>query len=315
LKFISDTKWLSLITETYLKGLDAHNDNDPNWYTDSGAIDHITGELDKLTMHDRYNGNDQIHVANGAGMEISRIGKFIVPTPSSNLVLNNVLHVPTAHKNLISVHRFTLNNNTFIEFHPYFFLIKDRKMRKVLLRGPCKGGLYPLPSHKQLLSAIRLSLDRWHSRLGHPSRDIVRRVIRENNLPCTPYDSSSESICDACLRAKSHQLSYPVSTSRSTAPLELIFSDVWGSAIDSFGCKKYYVSFINDYNKFTWIYLLHHKSEVFKFFVEFQSLVERMLNRKILAVQSDWGGEYEKLNSFFRSIGIAHHVSCPHAHQ
>jgi hypothetical protein len=25
LKFISDTKWLSLITETYLKGLDAHN--------------------------------------------------------------------------------------------------------------------------------------------------------------------------------------------------------------------------------------------------------------------------------------------------
>jgi hypothetical protein len=26
LKFISDTKWLSLITETYLKGLDAHTD-------------------------------------------------------------------------------------------------------------------------------------------------------------------------------------------------------------------------------------------------------------------------------------------------
>jgi hypothetical protein len=144
-------------------------DNDPNWYTNSGATDHITGELDKLTMHDRYNGNDQIHAANGAGMEISCIGKSIVPTPSRNLVLNNVLHVPTAHKNLISVHRFTLDNNTFIEFHPYFFLIKDQKTRKVLLRGPCKGGLYPLPSQKQLLSAIRLSLDRWHSRLGHPS--------------------------------------------------------------------------------------------------------------------------------------------------
>ena len=34
-----------------------------------------------------------------------------------------------------------------------------------------------------------------------------------------------------------------------------------------------------------------------------------------MTVQSDWGGEYEKLNSFFRSIGIAHHASCPHAHQ
>lgn len=40
---------------------------DPNWYLDSGATDHITGELEKLTAHDRYNGNDQIRAANGAG--------------------------------------------------------------------------------------------------------------------------------------------------------------------------------------------------------------------------------------------------------
>jgi hypothetical protein len=32
-------------------------------------------------------------------------------------------------------------------------------------------------------------------------------------------------------------------------------------------------------------------------------------------LQSDWGGEYEPLNSFFKQIGITHHVSCPHAHQ
>ena len=79
--------------------------------------------------------------------------------------------------------------------------------------------------------------------------------------------------------------------------------------------KKYYVSFIDDYSKFTWIYLLKFKSEVFSVFQEFQKLVERQFNKKIITVQSDWGGEYEKLNSFFRSIGIEHHVSCPHAHQ
>jgi histone deacetylase 1/2 len=32
-------------------------------------------------------------------------------------------------------------------------------------------------------------------------------------------------------------------------------------------------------------------------------------------MQTDWGGEYEKLNSFFQKVGITHHVSCPHAHQ
>jgi hypothetical protein len=39
------------------------------------------------------------------------------------------------------------------------------------------------------------------------------------------------------------------------------------------------------------------------------------LNHKIIAVQTDWGGEYERLNSFFCTIGISHRVSCPHAHQ
>jgi histone deacetylase 1/2 len=32
-------------------------------------------------------------------------------------------------------------------------------------------------------------------------------------------------------------------------------------------------------------------------------------------MQTDWGGEYQKLNSFFNKIGIIHRVSCPHAHQ
>jgi histone deacetylase 1/2 len=40
-----------------------------------------------------------------------------------------------------------------------------------------------------------------------------------------------------------------------------------------------------------------------------------MFNRKIIVVQTDWGGEYQHLNFFFQHVGISHHVSCPHAHQ
>ena len=39
-----------------------------------------------------------------------------------------------------------------------------------------------------------------------------------------------------------------------------------------------------------------------------------MFDRRILAVQTDWGGEYQKLNSFFQQTGISHHVLCPYAH-
>jgi hypothetical protein len=81
-------------------------------------------------------------------------------------------------------------------------------------------------------------------------------------------------VCDVCLHAKAHQLPYSLSSSHSTTPLELIYLDVRGPAVDSFGRKKYHVSFIDDFSHFTWIYLLHHKYEVFKFFKEFQCLVE-----------------------------------------
>ena len=75
------------------------------------------------------------------------------------------------------------------------------------------------------------------------------------------------------------------------------------------------MSFIDDFSKFTWIYLLKYKFEVFEKFKQFQALVERMFDRKIIAMQTDWGREYQKLNSFFSQIGIDHHVSCPHTHQ
>jgi hypothetical protein len=66
-----------------------------------------------------------------------------------------------------------------------------------------------------------------------------------------------------------------------------MFSDVWGSAPESVGRYKYYVSFIDDFSKFTWIYLIKFKSEVFQKFHEFQALVERLFDQKIVAMQTD----------------------------
>jgi histone deacetylase 1/2 len=210
-------------------------------------------------------------------------------------------------------HCLATDNSVFLEFHPGFFLIKDQVTKNTLLRGKCRNGLYPLPASaststiKQAHAVSKVSLSRWHSRLGHPSSSIVKQVISRNNLPCLD-ETPSELVCDACQQAKSHQLPYSKSVSVSNHPLELIFSDVWGPAPESIGSKRYYVSFIDGFSKFTWIYLLKYKSEVFQKFHEFQAMVERLFNQKILAMQSDWGGEYGKLNSFFTKVGIVHHV-------
>jgi hypothetical protein len=42
---------------------------------------------------------------------------------------------------------------------------------------------------------------------------------------------------------------------------------VWGAAPSSVGKNSYYVSFIDDFSKFTWIFLLKHKSKVFAKFM------------------------------------------------
>jgi histone deacetylase 1/2 len=251
-------------------------------------------------------------------MNIAHIGHSVLHTPDSPLQLRNILHVPDASMSLLSAHKIALDNNAFMEIHPFLFLIKDQATKKIVFRGPCHGVLYPLvpvssASSKHALVTVKPSSSTWHCRLGHPSSFIVQRILRKNNLSHSP--EINPYICDPCQQAKSHQLPYPVSTSVSTMPLEQIFSDVWGPAPLSVGKHAYYVSFIDDFIKFTWIYLLKKRSEVFQVFLDFQQYVERQFGRKILTMQTDWGGEYEKLNGFFQRVGIVHHVSCPHAHQ
>jgi hypothetical protein len=69
--------------------------------------------------------------------------------------------------------------------------------------------------------------------------------------------------------------------------LKLIFIDVWGPTPTSVGAYKYHISFIDDFNKFSWIYLIHDPSEAPRIFLQFQTHVERLLGAKIKCVQSD----------------------------
>lgn len=97
----------------------------------------------------------------------------------------------TFKKNLIYVNKFTRDNKVFIEFHPTCFRVKDLKSGKLLLQGPSKDGLYLWPSHVSqgsssfALVGERVSLDKWHSWLGHPTFHVVRRILSSHHLPVT----------------------------------------------------------------------------------------------------------------------------------
>jgi hypothetical protein len=102
--------------------------------------------------------------------------------------------------------------------------------------------LKPIPN-KEILGVFKPTTSTWHHRLGHPSHQVVEQVINRHKIPCVRH-CENNMVCDACQKGKSHQLSYPRSSSISSHPFELVFFDVWGPTPTSIGRKNYYVSFI-----------------------------------------------------------------------
>ena len=86
---------------------------------------------------------------------------------------------------------------------------------------------------------------------------------------------------------------------RETKLLELIHSNL-GDLKQTMtrGGKKFYVTFIDDYSRFTRVYLLRNTDEVFDMFLSYKVEVENQLDRKIKRIRSDRGDEYIHLNDY-----------------
>jgi hypothetical protein len=131
----------------------------------------------------------------------------------------------------------------------------------------------------------------WHQRLGHPLAYVFQLLLRHQNFPLVRSFNKSR-VCESYQLGKSKQLPFSESNRISTSPLELIHSDIWTSPIPSLSGCKFYVLFIDDYSRYTWLYPIMNKSDVLQCFVKFKLLVENLFSTKIKYFQSDNGGEY-----------------------
>jgi len=201
------------------------------------------------------------------------------------------------------------------------FYVKDLNTHEILLSGESKYGLYALTKSSVTLvpqaywpPCTSASADLWHRRLGHPTTRIFQLLISKNKIICNNKRLNFQ--CQSCPLEKSSRLSLGPTGHKTSAPLELIFSDVWGPApLFSSDGYRYFVIFVDAYTKYVWYYPLVAKSDVYSVFHQFQTLVERQFSLKIKSVQTDWGGEYRKLSIFFQTVGIHHRLICPHTHE
>jgi hypothetical protein len=124
-----------------------------------------------------------------------------------------------------------------------------------------------------------------------------------------PYFSNKLSTCHDCLMAKSHKLPFCSSFS-TTCPLELEHSDVWGPSLTPFNDFWYYVIFVDDFSRFTWIYFMKIKSEVPHLFSCFKSQVENLFSTKIKTLRTDGGTKYLPICN--QHSHIIDQTSCPY---
>jgi histone deacetylase 1/2 len=269
-----------------------HFTQDYDWYFDSGASNHVAHHTDKFQDLTEHNGKNSLIVGNGAKLEIVASGS----SKLKNLNLHDVLYVPQITKNLLSVSKLTSDNNIIAEFDNNCCFVKDKLTGKVLLRGILKDGLYQLSngsSQTNKDSCVYLSVkENWHRKLGHPSNNVLDKVLKICNVKTSPSDKFK--FCEACQLGKSHLLPFKSSSSHAQEVLELIHTDVWGpSPINSISGFKYYVHFIDDSSRFTWIYPLKQKSDTIHAFMQFKNMVEKQFNKRIKIIQCDGGGEYK----------------------
>ena len=81
------------------------------------------------------------------------------------------------------------------------------------------------------------------------------------------------------------------------------------------GGKWFYITFIDDYSRYTRVYLLRHKDEARDVFIKYKNEVEIQLSKKIKRLKTDRGEEYESnpFNSFCEDHGIIYKTTPPYS--
>ncbi|KAJ3705170.1 hypothetical protein LUZ61_008875 [Rhynchospora tenuis] len=284
------------------------------WVIDSGATNHVTSDLNNLSAFFAYTGSDKLQLGNGSGLDIAHIGSTFLSISNFTVQLTDVSYVPHFSRNLLSLSKLLSDNPhitvTFSNYSCQFAQLHT----KTVLPISSHHGLFILHATSfspQAFLGTCTSASIWHSRLGHPSKSTTMSVLHSYNLPC---NSNKLDVCHDCAIAKSHQLPFSSSSHSSTSPLEIVHSDVWGPCpIVSKNGYKYYLIFVDEFTRFTWIFFLRQKSDVIQVFSNFKAQVENLLNTSIKILRTDNGTEFKPIANKFPQI--THQTTCPYTPQ
>ena len=220
-----------------------------------------TGTSSLLLSYHPTPSHPPVTIADGRPCPVQSRGTTRV-TPS--LSLHQILYVPGFPVNLLSISAITRALPCTVTFFPFHSIFQDLYTGRRIGLGRENGrGIYELVVDEPSSSLQALFVTStanssllWHHRLGHPYFDKLKKTL--------PWLSLTQFVCESCQLGKHHRSSYSSHDGiPSYAPFDLLHCNVWGpSSTPSISSHRYYIMFVDDYTRVSWVYLLYDRSEV-----------------------------------------------------
>ena len=298
-----------------------NSDGSNAWLVDSGATCHMCNDRKMFAKFSELTRPVKGTLGDGRSLGAVGTGDVVLYMELSKgkvqkCRLSNVQYVPNLSYNLMSVSQLGKTGKT-TEFSGSGCKIKS-KSGTVVASARSVGNLYYLniAQCEQVHVVDQTKEDVWHRRYGHLNVQSLRKLARENLVEGFTYDMNKEiSFCEPCAAGKHHRSKFPSSDSkRCQEVLGLIHSDVCGKInTQSLSGAQYFLTFVDDKSRYTWVYVLKRKDQVYEKFKEFKVMIEKATGRQIKALRTDNGGEYRssQFENFLKDNGIKHELTIP----
>ena len=239
-----------------------------------------------------------------------------------------VLHIPQMTTKLLSMGEFLQQGLCIQGDLQHISLFFKGSSMPLLKTKPLADGhtLYWLDAevthvkdvHEAHSTVYTADYDIWHRRLGHPSKEVLRRA--KDHTKGFPKDlkyPSETPICPGCAQGKMPASAHKPSETRAKKPFEKIHSDLKSFPVDSYHKYKYFISFFDDFSSYAWIVLLRTKAQAINALRQFVAMVKNQHNTTIKQWMSDAGGEYksDEFTKVLKDMGITILQSAPHTPQ
>ncbi|KAD3337387.1 hypothetical protein E3N88_32907 [Mikania micrantha] len=277
------------------------------WWFDSGSMVHVTNSTQGFLTIRRLERNQRtLKLGDEKELSVAAVGTLeLIMKTGLCIKLYDTLYIPEISRNLVSGPK--LDMDGFYVSHGNGRLTISSNSQ-VFGTGLLDGGLYKLELDddfsRSLLSYninenstktkrerdLETSSMLWHQPLGHISRDRLSRLVKDEVL--LSLDFTDFGTCVKCLKGKMTTATKKGAT-RSSNLLEIIHTDISGPyTIAGITGHTSFITFIDDYFRYMYLYLIKDKSESLTTFKDYKTEVENQLDFKIKVVRSDRGGEY-----------------------